>query len=305
MRLLQHSSGDLVADRRAAYAASLVAEGDLAAAADLMVQALELAPGWAAGWCLLGDYRSTANDHGGAIAAYRELQRLDRRGLFGAGLKLAALGEAPVASDPAYVAALFEDYASRFESELVETLGYDGPDRLMALLLPALAGRVIGTALDLGCGTGLMGLRLRPHVTRLEGIDLASGMVAEAGRKRVYDALAQAELSAHLSTHAGGLDLVTAADVLNYCGHLAPIFAAVSACLAPDGLFAFTVERHQGNEPMVLQPSLRFAHSEAAVLEACEVAGLDMLALRPEPLRRDRGVPQIALYGVVRKPSGT
>ncbi len=302
MRLLQHSSGDLVADRRAAYAASLAAEGDPAAAADLMVQALELAPGWAAGWCLLGDHRAAAGDSDGAVLAYRQLQLFDARGLFGAGLKLATLGAAPANSDPAYVAALFEDYAPRFETELVEKLGYDGPDRLMTLLLPALAGRKVDTALDLGCGTGLMGLRLRPHATRLEGIDLAAGMVAEAGRKQVYDALGQAELSAYLAAHPGNLDLVTAADVLNYCGTLAPIFAAVAARLVPGGFFAFTVERHEGIEPMVLQPSLRFAHSEAAVRAACDMAGLDVLALRPEPLRRDRGVPQVALYGLVRKP---
>lgn len=200
------------------------------------------------------------------------------------------------------MAALFDDYAPRFEAELVTTLGYDGPDRLMRLLLPALAGRVVGTALDLGCGTGLMGQRLRAHASRLEGIDLAAGMVEEAGRKQVYDQLGQAELSAYLSHHRGGLDLVTAADVLNYCGDLAPIFVAVRARLAPGGLFGFTVERHEGVEPMVLQPSLRFAHSEAGVRAACETAGLDVLALRPEPLRRDRGVPQIALYGLVRKP---
>ncbi len=301
---LQQTSGDLVADRRAAYAASLAAEGDHAAAADLMTQALELAPHWAAGWCLLGDYHAEAGDGEGAIVAYEQLQRLDMLGVFGAGLKLAALGAAPVPanSDTAYVAALFDDYAPRFETQLVEALGYDGPDRLMTLLLPALAGRVVATALDLGCGTGLMGLRLRPHATRLEGIDLAAGMVAEASRKRVYDQLGQAELSAHLAAHPGGLDLVTAADVLNYCGDLTPIFAAVAARLVPGGLFAFTVERHEGAEGMVLRPSLRFAHSEAAVRAACDAAGLDVLALQPEPVRRDRGVPQIALCGLVRKP---
>lgn len=303
MHLLHHSSGDLVADRRAARAADYAADGEHAVAAELMEQALELAPGWAAGWSLLGDYRAEAGDTFGAIAAWRELQQLDTAGIFGAALKLAAHGAAPAQTDTVYVAALFEDYARRFEGELVETLGYDGPDRLMTMLVPALAGSVVDTALDLGCGTGLMGLRLRAHATRLEGIDLAAAMVAEAGRKQVYDQLQQAELSAFLAAHPGGVDLVTAADVLNYCGALAPIFAAVATVLQPGGFFAFTVERHEGAEPMVLQTSLRFAHSEAAVREACDLAGLDILALRAEPLRNDRGVPVMALYGVVRKPS--
>jgi len=301
----QYSSGDLVADRRAARATDYAADGEHAVAAELMEQALELAPRWAAGWSLLGEHRAEAGDIPGAVTAWRELQLLDAAGVFGATLKLAAhgAGPSPSGTETAYVAALFEDYARRFEAELVGTLGYDGPDRLMTLLLPALAGNVVGRALDLGCGTGLMGLRIRPHAARLEGIDLAFAMVAEAGRKQVYDQLQQAELSAHLAAHPGGVDLFTAADVLNYCGALAPIFAAVAAVLEPGGLFAFTVERHDGIEPMVLQASLRFAHSEADVREACLAAGLDVLTLRAEPLRNDRGVPVMALYGLVRKPS--
>src|SRR5688572_591446 len=100
MRILQLSSGDLVADRRASYAAALAQEADNTGAAELMEQALELVPSWAAGWCLLGDYRLEAGDGAGAIAAYRELARLDAAGQFGAALKLAALGAAPAPRGP-------------------------------------------------------------------------------------------------------------------------------------------------------------------------------------------------------------
>ena len=49
------TSGDITADRRAQYANMLSENGDHAAAADLMSQALELVPNWAAGWFQLGD----------------------------------------------------------------------------------------------------------------------------------------------------------------------------------------------------------------------------------------------------------
>jgi tetratricopeptide (TPR) repeat protein len=78
MKILQLSSGDLVADRRTGYAAALAEDKDFAAAAELMEQALELVPGWAAGWCLLGDYRNEAGNAAGAIAAYRWARRLRR-----------------------------------------------------------------------------------------------------------------------------------------------------------------------------------------------------------------------------------
>ena len=57
---LQMSSGDLIADRRADYAEALATD-EPAAACDLYLQALDLAPDWAAGWYRLGVLRA---DHG-------------------------------------------------------------------------------------------------------------------------------------------------------------------------------------------------------------------------------------------------
>lgn len=304
MRILQLSSGDLVADRRASYAALLADEGDHAAAAELIEQALELAPGWVAGWCLLGDYRSEAGNVAGAVEAYRELMRLDGAGLFGAALKLAAHWAAPTpqGTEIGYVEGLFDDYAGRFETELVEGLGYTAPARLAAMVEAELGGPV-ALALDLGCGTGLMGERLRHHAAFLEGVDLSSAMLEEAGRKGVYDRLEKAELTAFLTAHPGSVDLMTAADVLNYCGALPPIFAAARACLAPGGLFALTLELHDGHEPLVLRPSLRYAHSAAAARGAAADAGLDIVAMETAPLRHDRGEPVQGLLVVLRKPA--
>ena len=53
------SSGDLIADRRADYAEAMLPQ-DPAAASDLYAQALELVPGWAAGWFRLGEIRAEA-----------------------------------------------------------------------------------------------------------------------------------------------------------------------------------------------------------------------------------------------------
>jgi len=308
MRIFQLSSGDLVADRRASYAAVLAQEADHAAAAELMEQALELRPGWAAGWCLLGDYRLEAGDGAGAITAYRELARLDAEGQFGAALKLAALGAAPPprGTEIAYVESLFDDYAARFETKLLVGLDYQAPAQLSRLIEDALAGRGIeqvGRALDLGCGTGLMGERLRRRASFVEGIDLSGEMVELAQRKGIYDRLEKAELTAFLAVHAGGVDLVTAADVLNYCGALPPILASVFPRLVPGGLFAFTLERHEGPEPMVLRPSLRYAHGEDAMRAACREAGFEIISVGTAPLRRDRGEPVMGLLVLLSRPA--
>jgi tetratricopeptide (TPR) repeat protein len=90
-----HSSGDVIADRRADYARMLAEQGDHAAAAELIEQALDLAPDWAAGWDLAGGYHEKAGNVSAAIAAWRRLEALDDEGIFGARLKLAVHDAAP------------------------------------------------------------------------------------------------------------------------------------------------------------------------------------------------------------------
>lgn len=303
LRPLQHSSGDLLADRRAAYAESLAESGDFAAAADLMRQALELAPAWTAGWSRLGDYCERGGDLDGALAAWRRVEALDRAGIFGADLKLAAHGMAPiVTSTPtAYVEALFDDYAGRFETALLQRLHYEAPRELATRIVETLETRglvQLARAVDLGCGTGLMGEHLRHVVSFLEGVDLSAGMIEESQRKGIYDRLEQAELTAFLGQHTGQIDLLTAADVFNYCGALPPVLAGAAQALRPGGLLGFTLEAHGGPEPMVLRPSLRFAHETGATRSALAAAGFEILRFDEAVLRFDRGEP-VAGYLVV------
>lgn len=125
----QLSSGDVIADRRADYAKMLAESGEPASAAELMEQALELAPSWAAGWFNLAIYREKAGNVEGAVAALNEVLTLDEGDVFGARLKLAVLGAAELPEQPPsrYVERLFDDYADRFETSLVEKLGYTVP----------------------------------------------------------------------------------------------------------------------------------------------------------------------------------
>lgn len=295
LREIQYSSGDLVADRRASYAAALATERAFAEAADLMAQALEMVPQWVAGWNLLGGYREAAGDIAGAIAAWTQLLQLDAKGLFGAALKLAAhgAGGSPQAA-PAYVEALFDDYAPRFEDSLVVRLGYRTPEALQQAIGATMAARGIGRferALDLGCGTGLMGERLRASVERLEGVDLSANMLGEARRKGIYDRLEKADLQAFLDAEQGAADLIVAADVLNYVGALEAPLASASRALRHGGIVAFSLETHGGGEPVRLGTSLRFQHAVEPTLGICRAVGLEVISAEAVTIRMDRGVP--------------
>lgn len=295
LREIQYSSGDLVADRRASYAAALAAERAFAEAADLMAQALEMVPQWVAGWNLLGGYREAAGDIAGAVGAWTQLLHLDAKGLFGAALKLAAHGAGGSAqAAPAYVEALFDDYAPRFEDSLVGRLGYRTPEMLEVLIRNVLVARGVARferALDLGCGTGLMGERLRPLVDRLEGVDLSANMLAEARRKGLYDRLEKADLQAFLDAEQGTADLIVAADVLNYVGALEAPVASASRALRSGGIVAFSLETHVGDEPVRLGTSLRFQHAVEPTLGICRAVGLEVINAQPVVIRMDRGSP--------------
>jgi predicted TPR repeat methyltransferase len=302
------SSGDVIADRRADYARMLAEGGDHAAAAELMDQALELAPDWAAGWDLLGAYHEKAGNTANAIAAWRRLEALDDAGVFGARLKLAAHDAGPAGEGTAvgYVEALFDQYAPQFEEALVGKLGYRVPDLLDALVneeMTRLGLTAFDKAIDLGCGTGLMGERLRGKVGHLEGIDISAAMIAETARKGIYDTLQKAELVAALNARRADADLVTAADVLIYCGALGPVLAALVPALRPGGLVAFSLEAHDGDEELFLRPSLRYAHGIKATREALVVAGLDVLRFETAVLRFDRGAPITGILIVAQKPA--
>lgn len=291
----QFSSGDVLADRRADYARMLAEAGDHAAAAELYEQALELAPNWAAGWVLLGEAQQKAGLHAAAIASYEKVETLDETGVFGARLKLAALGAAPTPETPpsAYVEGLFDDYADRFETSLVEKLNYSVPQKLFNLVKPH---GPFGLTVDLGCGTGLFGVEVAGMTKRLEGFDLSANMLAKAEEKGLYDFLGQADLSqASAAVFTQDLarqraDLVTAADVLMYLGSLDVTFQLVRELLKSGGYFAFSVEDGGvAQEGFTLQPSLRYAHTEAYVRALLAAEHFSLLDLLRTDIRKDGG----------------
>jgi predicted TPR repeat methyltransferase len=301
------SSGDLVADRRYRWALDYLGRGDATAAADILAQVVQTAPGFATAWFALAAIRERLGDRDGAIAAFEAARDADREDHHGARLHLARLGvgEATPAMTAVYVRRLFDQHAPDFDRALLDRLDYRGPQILLAALETATGGRLrLGSVLDLGCGTGLGGAALRPFCDRLVGVDLSPAMIGQARGKGLYDRLIAAELSDHLSSEAGtaGYHLVLAADVLVYFAELGRLAADVARVLAPGGLFAFTVETHDG-PGVSLQETLRYAHGTDHVRAAVASAGLTLLTLEPASTRTEKGAPVQGLVVVARRGS--
>ena len=299
------SSHDLLADRRFAWANALAADGDVEAAADLFGQVIDRVPDWAPGWAALAEALGRLN-RPEALPTWRRVLALDPADRFGAGLNIARLSGSEADGMPAaYVAALFDGYADRFERHLVEDLAYCGP-RLVTAALDRLApGRTFSRALDLGCGTGLMARGIAGRTDRIDGIDLSRRMVEGATATGLYARVVTGPLEVALAGPAA-YDLVLAADVLAYVGALGPVMTGAARRLVAGGLFVFTlqaIEAAAAGSTFELGQDLRFAHSRRYVEHAVAAAGLRLLALDDGPVRTERGVPVPGWVGAADRPS--
>jgi predicted TPR repeat methyltransferase len=205
-----------------------------------------------------------------------------------------------------------KQYAPKFERSLCVDLKYRTPQELERVLLSredrSDADRASGmlshsTCVDFGCGTGLMGVLLRPRCTgRLIGSDLSRGMLEVAERKHagVYDQLEAADAVSHLRRQAAGsADLVVGADVCVYMRQLVDLVAAAAAALAVGGLLAFSTEacrldEVEGGLPptgegWVERKSERIAHSEEYIrwLVGDAASPLKLVTLESSDIRND------------------
>ena len=294
MTLMHRSSGHMSADRRYDYARGAAADGDHAAAADLLEQTLEIAPNWAPAWFALGEAREALGAREAAATAFAQALAHEPEDSHGARLRLARLGVQDMPAQPpqAYVRDLFEQYAARFESHLVKDLHYRAP----AILRDAVLGQRGADArfvhaLDLGCGTGLMARETATHCARMDGCDLSPAMVAKARATGLYARVETSDLIDFLKSYeARSVDLVLAADVFVYCGDLAAIFAAVARIVVPGSLFAFSLQRAEAGTYQ-LGEDLRYAHARNYVASLAATHGFAMATCDDVSVRQDRGQP--------------
>lgn len=295
-----------MADRRFEFARDLQLKGDLPAAADLLEQALEFAPNFTSAWFTLGEIRQQLGERDKAIAAFREARRSDPDDQHGAGLHLIRLGDERLSEMPkAYVQALFDQYAPRFEDVLINDLGYRAPSLIFKAVLAARVAAkkpaLFKRAIDLGCGTGLAAAAFARQVDQFVGIDLSPGMIKEARATGLYAELEVADMIDGLrGKNDASANLVVAADAFVYLSDLAPVLSEARRVLVSGGVLAFTLETHDGSG-IVLGAGLRYAHSAEYVRGAIAKAGLKLLTLEPASPRIENNEPVRGLVVVAEK----
>ncbi len=228
-----------------------------------------------------------SGDREKAKSLYQQLVQLDPSHGAAQHMLNSLTGNTPETAPLAYVESIFDNYAQNFEQSLVGQLSYKTPTLLHQQYQNIFPGKKINDCMDLGCGTGLAGLKFSACCKQLLGIDISAEMLAVAEEKDIYDKLIKADILDYLSSQAAPVDLIVAADVLTYMGDLSVLFEKCFMNTVSGGLFLFSVE-NSDREAFELKESGRFGHSLHYIQQLCEKSGWTICDSHSSNLRKDK-----------------
>ena len=215
-------------------------------------------------------------------------------------------GKAIQQSDDEFIRETFNSFAPEFETTLAD-LEYQAPKLIAEALDKNLKKSIFKRyhILDLGCGTGLCGQKVKPFASSrgLIGVDLSDKMLEIAEQKNIYSHLICDDICHYMENSEYFFHIMVAADVLTYFGDLTKVFVRIWRSLTPDGLFAFTFSENDLNgEDFFMAPSGRFVHAYSYVEKVLKSVGFKILSAEKDILRNEAEVPVYGYVVVARKP---
>ena len=196
-------------------------------------------------------------------------------------------GKTTQAAPLAYVERLFDGYAPKFDATLVETLGYTTPKLIAEMILKDRNSVSLGSIIDLGCGTGLLGSEVKPFCRYIEGLDLSQKMLDEAKKKSIYDRLVKQDILGYLANAKLNFDYFIATDVFIYVGDLADVFHLIKSRNKTRGKLVFSTENCDG-DGFFLEKTGRYSHSKVYIDSLCKKFGYQLCHFEIQPLRKEQ-----------------
>ena len=191
-------------------------------------------------------------------------------------------------TDAGEVAERYDEWARSYDDDLT-AWSYQAPEVVAATVVTR--HPTASSALDVGCGTGLVGraLRARGFAGRLVGIDISQASLEIAERCGAYDSLAHADLQAPLAFENDSVDAVVCVGVMTYLPDVEAVWRELARVARPGGLVVVT-QREDLWGPRECQAVVDALQDEG-VWTPLEITG-------PAPYLPDGygGTPEVACY---------
>jgi predicted TPR repeat methyltransferase len=256
--------------------------------------ALWLQPRYTAAWFRLGRCYQALGNKPKAAEHYRKALALKPDYPEAAFMLAIVEGKGVPAPRPplSLVVEQFERLAPYFRGYYVDSVGYNGHVAAEKAVTDWVGITLSGDKspvlarfdmLELGCGQGMTGERLRLYARSFVGVDICKAMIdlipaPVPGQRAIYDRIFHEEIGAYLARHPHNMmDIIVAAGVFNSIGDLRTIIEPAAHVLRPGGVLAFSVERLQDEKSTSYSWDFdrgSYAHSLAYIRDLCAAAGL-------------------------------
>jgi len=187
---------------------------------------------------------------------------------------------------------LYRDWAGIYDEHLKKDLGYVAPTVIAQMFSVAEVDHNV-RVLDVGCGTGLVGVCLsKLGFVHLDGLDFSSEMLEKARKKGVYRELIQADLNESLDFIQSTYGAAISCGTFGHTGHAgASALGRIAGLLKPGAIFACTFPKvmwDDGGFAPILEDlrldsllEIREVYEQAAYYDGSEPDGCFCILQRP------------------------
>ena len=142
-------------------------------------------------------------------------------------------------SDPREVADRYNEWAQGYDDDLT-SWSYQAPTVVAATVVTR--HPEAGSALDVGCGTGLVGraLRTRGFTGQILGLDISQASIEIARQCGAYDSVEHADLQQRLPFQDDSVDAVVCVGVMTYLPEVEAVWREFARVVRSQGIVVAT-----------------------------------------------------------------